>query len=254
MQRDDVLIRRDHDDGVVEISLNRPPVNALRAGSLMALAEMMQEMTVDDTVRAAVISSPFKVFSAGLDLKEAQGFDLAAQHAIVKGLNVGFSALFRFPKPVVVAVNGAAIAGGLFYVLASDFRVAGPGAGFGLAEVRVGADFPAGPFEIARATLAPDILRRLMLSGRPLSASEAAAAGIVDVLETDAASVAGRALRAARELAASPPETYASIKHQIRADALARIDAAIAAGANAPGGGWFGAHTKAAMQRMIDRR
>jgi len=228
MSTENLLIRKDHGDGIVEITLNRPPVNALSAASLMALAETMQSMAADETVRAVVLNSHFKAFSAGLDLKEAQGFNLADQHAIVKGLNVGFPALFSFPKPTVAAIKGAAIAGGLFYVLACDFRVAGPRAKFGLAEVRVGADFPVGPMEIARATLGPNTMRRLMLTGQPFTVTEAAAAGIVDVIEQDEATVLDRALRAARDLASSPPKTYASIKRQIQADAVARIEAAIA--------------------------
>jgi enoyl-CoA hydratase/carnithine racemase len=254
MSKDTLLIRTDHGDGIVEISLNRAPVNALSADSLMALADMMTALAGDETVRAVVLSSPFKVFSAGLDLKEAQGFDLADQHAIVTGLNVGFPALFSFPKPTVAAVKGAAIAGGFFYVLACDFRIAGPRARFGLAEVRVGADFPPGPMEIARATLGPNALRRLMLTGQPINATEAAAMSVVDVIEPDEAAVLDRALRVARDLAASPPEAYARIKRQIHEDAVARIDTAIAAGANTPEGGWFTAGTKAAMQRMIDSR
>jgi len=251
MDGDTWLKRIDHGDGIIELSLNRGPVNALSAEFLMDLARLMGEMATDDTVRGVVLSSPFKVFSAGLDLKEAQDFSLADQQAIVEGLNVGFRALFAFPKPVVLAIKGAAIAGGLFFVLASDFRVAGPRAKFGLAEVRVGADFPVGPLEIARATLGPNALRRLMLTGQPITTAQAAAMGIVDVIEQDEAVVLDRALRAARDLADSPAQTYASVKRQIRQDALDRIDAAIADGANAPEGGWFSSETKAAMQRMI---
>lgn len=241
----------DHGDGMIELGLNRAPVNALSADSLMELADAMAQLAADDAVRAVVFSSKFKVFSAGLDLKEAKDFGVEEQHAIVKGLNVGFYALFAFPKPVVVAINGAAIAGGLFYVLASDFRVAGPRAKFGLAEVRVGVDLPIGPMEIARATLGPNALRRLLLTGQPITASEAAAFGIVDVIEQDEAVVLDRALRAARELASSPPDTYASVKRQIRQDTLDRINAGIADGTNAPEGGWFSVQTKAAMQRML---
>ncbi len=247
----DLFIRTDHGDGIVELSVNRAPVNALSAKLLMDLAELMQEMDRDDAVRGIVLSSPFKVFSAGLDLKEAQNFDLADQHAIVTGLNAGFPALFAFAKPTVVAVKGAAIAGGLFFVLASDYRIAGPRAKFGLAEVRVGADFPVGPLEIARATLDPNTLRRLMLTGRPINAAQALACGLIDQIEEDEGVLLDRAIRAARDMAASPPETYSAVKHQIRGATLTRISDAIAAGANTPEGGWFSDATKAAMKRMI---
>lgn len=247
----DLLIRTDHGDGIAGIALNRAPVNALSPEFLMGFAAMLDELEADPEVRAVVLSSPFKVFSAGLDLKEAQGFDLPAQHAIVEALNVGFLRLFTFAKPSVVAVGGAAIAGGLFYVLASDLRVAGPRAAFGLAEVRVGADFPIGPLEIARATLDPNTLRRLMLTGQPMRAEQALAAGIVDVLVDDTQAVMDRAVTEARALADLPSIAYASVKRQIRQPAVDIIESAMARGANAPEGGWFNDQTRAAMQRMI---
>ena len=246
----DLFTRTDHGEGIVQIGLNRAPVNALSPALLMGFAQMLDQMAADDGVRAVVLTSAFKVFSAGLDLKEAQGFDLAAQHAIVKGLNVGFLAQFAFPKPCVSAVSGAAIAGGLFFVLASDYRVAGPRARFGLAEVRVGADFPVGPLEIARATLGPNDLRRLMLTGQPMAAEAAAVSGLVDQVVAED-QVLSTALQAARDMAASPPGTFASVKRQIRGGVIQTITAAMENGANAPEGGWFSAETIPAMKRMI---
>ncbi|WP_424986692.1 enoyl-CoA hydratase/isomerase family protein [Microbulbifer sp. S227A] len=246
----DHLLRKDRDNGISEIRLRRAPVNALSAEFLMDFAGLIDELVADDTVRGIVIASDFKVFSAGLDLKEAQGFDLAAQNAIVRGLNLGFLALYTCPKPTVAAVNGAAIAGGLFFVLASDARLATPDARFGLAEVRVGVDFPVGPLEIARATLDTNSLRRLMLGGQPINAQQASAAGIIDnIVPPDQLDAAARA--AALGLADSPPNTYASVKRQIRGAVCDRIEHAMAHGGNAPPGGWFNDETVAAMQRMI---
>lgn len=249
MTCDNWLIRTDHGDGVVELALNRAPVNALSAEFLMDLSRTFDAMGADDAVRAIVLTSEFKVFSAGLDLKEAQGFDAAEQDAIVEGLNVGFLSMFACPKPVVVAVGGAAIAGGLFFVLSSDLRVSGPRAKFGLAEVRVGVDFPVGPLEIARATLGPNSLRRLMLTGQPIDAQAAQAAGIIDVLVED--DPTQRALQEARALAGIPAMAYASVKRQIRGTTIERIEQAMREGQTAPEGGWFTDETRAAMQRMI---
>ena len=242
------LTRSDHGEGVIELGLNRPPVNALSAEFLMTFAREMNEVARDPEVKAIVLSSPFKVFSAGLDLKEAQQFNLAQQHAIVEGLNVGFLSLFACPKPTICAVNGAAIAGGLFFVLAADFRVATPHAKLGLAEVRVGASFPVGPMEIARATLDPNTLRRLMLTGQPMDAETAHRVGVIDEIDPD---VLPRAIREAQALARIPPRTYATVKKQIRGDTISCIEQEIAGGANAPEGGWFNEETKAAMKRMI---
>ena len=244
------IIQSEHAGGVVCLTLNNGPVNSLSADGLMQFADRIKALEADDAVRAIVIASPFKVFSAGLNLKQAQGFDLAAQHAIVKGLNEGFLALFECAKPTVVAVNGAAIAGGLFYVLASDFRISGARAAFGLAEVRVGADFPLGPLEIARATLSPNDLRRLMLTGQPMSAEEARIAGIVDRIVPDE-ELLDAALAEAAKLGQIPPLTFASVKRQIRGEAIAKIKEGIAAGANAPEGGWFNDETIPAMRAML---
>lgn len=244
------LIRIDHDDGVVEIRLDRPPVNALSAAFLSDFGQLVDRLGTDEGVRAIVLSSDFKVFSAGLDLKEAQNFDLEDQHGIVKGLNEGFLSLFACPKPTVVAVNGAAIAGGLFFVLASDVRLAAPNARLGLAEVRVGADFPVGPLEIARSMLGPNALRLLMQTGLPVDSAKAESLGVIDeIVPPDA--LRARALTVAADLGQLPPKTYASIKAQIRGETIRRIQSAIDNGANAPDGGWFNDETVPAMKRMI---
>lgn len=244
------LSRTEHENGVTEITLRRAPVNALSAELLMDFADLIADLVSDQSVKSIVISSDYKVFSAGLDLKEAQKFDLDAQHAIVKGLNVGFLALFACPKPTVVAVNGAAIAGGLFFVLASDFRLAAPKARFGLAEVRVGADFPVGPMAIAGATLDSNMLRRLMLTGQPIDAEKALAVGLVDEIVA-AEQLKSAAIAQAAEMAIIPRQTFANVKRQIRGAVCNRIERAMAHGGNTPDGGWFNDETVAAMKRMI---
>jgi enoyl-CoA hydratase/carnithine racemase len=211
----------------------------------------VEDLVSDDTVKAIVLSSDFKVFSAGLNLKEAMEFDLDQQFAIVEALNRDFLRLFPCTKPVVAAVNGAAIAGGLFFVLAADFCVAGPKAQFGLAEVRVGANLPVGPMEIARATIDTNTLRQLLLTGLPLRADRAHQVGMVDVLVEDPDEVLAQAVKQAQMLADLPPLAYANIKRDLRAPAVALIEEGIANGGNRPEGGWFTAETKGAMQKMI---
>jgi enoyl-CoA hydratase/carnithine racemase len=161
-------------------------------------------------------------------------------------LNVAFLRLFACPKPVIVAVNGAAIAGGLFFVLAADHRVASPRATFGLAEVRVGVDFPVAPMEIARAMLAPNDLRRLMMRGQPITVDDALAAGVVDCIVPQDALVAS-ALQDALEFAAIPPAAYSAVKQQIRGEVIAKITAQMAE----PRPAWFTAETRDAMTAML---
>ena len=237
--------RIDHDGGVVQLSLNGKPVNALTPGGLFGLRDCIQELSNDQNVRAIVLSSPLKVFSAGLNLKEARSFDSDQQHAMVCGLNEGFLALYACPKPVICAINGAAIAGGLFFALTADYRISAPKAQFGLAEVRVGVDFPVGPLEIAKATLSTNDARRLMLRGQPVDAEAAQRMGIVDMI-VEAENVLPQALKDAAEFARIPAKAFASIKHQLRGDVIAKIRDAPPATDS-----WFTNETTAAMAKML---
>ncbi len=244
------LIRSGLENGITRVVLNNAPVNALTPEFLMDFADLLDEVRQDTSVKAIILASPFKVFSAGLDLKAAQRFDLADQQAIVAGLNIAFTKLFAFPKPVIAAVDGAAIAGGLFFVLGADYRLATERSSFGLAEVRVGADFPIGPLEIARTMLSANDARRLMQRGRPYTAEAALAAGIVDQIVAGD-DLAKKAEILALEYADIPPKTFAKIKQQLRGGTIDLIEKAMADGANQPTQGWFNEETKAAMRAMI---
>ncbi len=238
---------RQKDEGTIRhLLLDASPVNALRADRLFGLADVIEAAEAADHVRAIVISSALRVFSAGLDLKVARDFDTSDQAAIVEGLNVGFLRLFACPKPVIVAVNGAAIAGGLFFVLGADHRLSSPRATFGLAEVRVGVDFPVGPMEIARAMLAPNDLRRLMMRGQAIRAEDARDAGLIDRIVPEE-NLITEAMQDAAEFAAIPAAAYASVKQQIRGETIERIKTQM----GQPRADWFMPGTREAMTAML---
>lgn len=231
--------------GVLTLTLDAAPVNALTADRLDAFAEVIEGADA----AAIVIASAHRVLSAGLDLKYAQGADVAEGRRIVKGLNRAFLSLYATPRPVVCAAAGAAIAGGLFFVLASDWRVAGEGAKFGLAEVLVGVDFPSGPLGIAQAELGAVEARRLMLPGQPIAAEAAQARGIVDeVVARDQVLVTAQAK--AKALSEIPAAAYARVKAQLRGATTAAIRAAEKAEAAADTA-WIDDEARAAMARML---
>lgn len=246
----DTVLREDLGNGVAVLTLNRPPVNAIIATFLNDFAARLADLEQDPAIRTVVIASSFKVFSAGLDLKQSKDFSVGDQTAIVDAFNSTFARLFGFPKPVVAAVSGAAIAGGLFFVLCADRAVTHKDAKFGLAEVRVGASFPIGPLEVARATLPPSALNRLMLTGQPVSAQRAMESGFIDEVVAESA-IMESAVSAARDLATVPPKTYATIKAQIRGPALAIINNAIANQSDPVRSGWFSDETRSAMKATI---
>ena len=236
--------------GITRLMLHRAPVNALTPAFLDALSGFYDDVATDQSVRAIIVASAQKVLSGGLDLKEAQGFDKADEMEIVRGLNQSFTKLYGLPKPTICAVNGAAIAGGFFFVLGCDYRIGSPRASVGLAEVRVGATLPVGPEEIAKAELPPSDLRKLLLSGQPMRADQALAVGILDEV-VDADKLSERAINVAQSYAALPPKTYAMAKRQLRQETVQRIEIAMKNGANTPKGGWFSDETKPAMKAMV---
>lgn len=246
----DYLTRTDHDGGITQLVLSRPPVNALNPGYLGEIEDRLGEIESGTDVRAVLISSDLPVFSAGMDLKEAQGFTVEEQTAVVDGLNSTFHRLYGITKPVVVAVNRAAIAGGMFFALAADYVVTGKGAKFGLTEVRVGVDFPAGPLEIARAELTPRALKRLMLGGRNLDADAAVGLGFIDeVVEPE--DLMSRAMEVARDYATVPAMAYSRVKMQLRGRVLNNLGEVIASGSDHTRNGWYTEETRDAMKSLL---
>ena len=140
-------------DGIAVVTLANPPINAMDAGLLEQLANLFEGLAADRAVRAAVIAADGPAFSAGLNLKTTPGLDRLGQRRLVDALNDGFGTLYAWPKPLVAAVNGHAIAGGLILALCADWRiVADVPMQISLAEVRVGVTYPVAPLAIARAS------------------------------------------------------------------------------------------------------
>jgi enoyl-CoA hydratase len=132
--------------------------------------------------------------------------------------------LFAFPRPVVAAANGHAIAGGCIIVLAADARLMAEGAGrIGVPELLVGVPFPAAALEVVRFAVPRDKVQSLLYTGRTLPPQEALAAGLVEEVVAPGELLA-RAEEIARQLARIPPPVYRLTKLSLRAEALERID------------------------------
>jgi enoyl-CoA hydratase/carnithine racemase len=236
--------------GITRLMLSRAPVNALTPGFLDALSDFYDSVAIDDSIRAIIIASGQKILSGGLDLKAAQKFDKVDELEIVRGLNQSFTKLYALPKPTICAVNGAAIAGGFFFVLGCDYRIGDTRASVGLAEVRVGATLPVGPSAIAKAELHANDMRKLVLSGQPYSAQQALTAGILDEV-VDNETLMDRTVKMAEQYAALPPKTYANVKKQLRGTVVDAVERAMKEDANIFKDGWFNDETKPAMAAMV---
>ena len=244
------IITEKHNSGVMSLTMNCAPVNALTSDNLMYLYNLLGDLEKDRSVHALVLNSSFKVFSAGINLKDAKDFTSDQQTLMVKGLNFAFSKLFQFPKPVIVAAEGAAIAGGFFFILTSDYRVGGAKSMYGLAEARVGVDFPKPLLEIAKSVLSAADLRRLMQSGNPINSKQALTSGIIDEI-VDTGEAFNRALIVAEDYSNIPKKTYGRIKRQVRGASIDKINELMKNNSGVPVDGWYGDETRAAMDAML---
>jgi enoyl-CoA hydratase len=126
------------EENIAVITLNRPEVlNALNTEVLQELDSALEEIRKDDKIKAVVITGAGRAFSAGADLSEAPTEEEGMRKRIEVGQKV-YDKIEDFEKPVIVAINGFAIAGGLELCLACDIRIASETAQLGLVETNVG--------------------------------------------------------------------------------------------------------------------
>jgi enoyl-CoA hydratase len=163
------------------------------------------------------------VFCAGVDLRRVLAGGPAYVAELIPALHRAFMAVFTCPRPIVAAIDGAAIAGGCIIAAACDRRLTTDGpAPIGTTELVVGVPFPVAPIEImhhAYGHLAGD----LVLRAEPLSVGEAVAAGLVD-RAVPAGTLLDEAITAAARLASLPAQAYALAKRRLRAPAVERIE------------------------------
>jgi len=172
--------------GIGTIRLNRPPVNALNDQLTGELAAAAREAASSDEVRAVIIYGGEKVFAGGADIKimAEAGY---AEMALRSGrLQEAVALVAGIPKPVVAAITGYALGGGLELALAADFRVAGERARLGQPEILLGVIPGAGGTQRLPRLVGPSRAKDLVFSGRMVGAAEALQIGLVDQVVPDA--------------------------------------------------------------------
>jgi enoyl-CoA hydratase len=189
------LVRFERDGHIGIITIDRPEVrNAINGEVSRGIEAAIDEIENDSALWVGILAGSGKVFSAGADLKaavEGRGGDISTKRGGFGGI-----AWRQRDKPIIAAVDGAALAGGCEIVLACDLVVASKAARFGIPEVKRGLIAGAGGlFRLARQ-LPPNIAMELALTGDPIDAATAAGWGIVNILTEP-----GEALAGARQLA-----------------------------------------------------
>jgi len=218
------LVRLAERKGVQVLTLDRPGANAFDEDLVADLRQAFREAVGSPAVVLA--SGLPSIFSAGWDLKALRGFDRRTMEAFVEAYCDLVREIFVFGAPVVAALPGHAIAGGLIVAAAADERFAAEGRGqFGLSEVLLGVPVPRCLLEIFRHVMGARGMERLAATGENLSVERALAAGLVDrVVRPE--DLLERAVERAAVLANLPASAHASIKRRARAATLARFDQA----------------------------
>jgi len=179
-----VLVER-REDGVAIIRIERPPLNALNGELLGQLQRASEELSADPTVKAVVVLGGARAFAAGADISEFGDAEAAAN--VARRFRRAFDALSAIPRPVIAAVNGFALGGGMELALACDLRIAANNARLGQPEILLGIIPGAGGTQRLARLVGPAKAKELCWSGRQLRAEEALALGVVDrVVEAEA--------------------------------------------------------------------
>src|SRR6476646_1588278 len=205
------LERRGH---IAVLTLNRPEArNAISPEVNQAMAGLLDAIETDDELRAVVLTGAGDVFSAGADLKvvaQGRGMDIARG----KG---GFAGVVNrdFPKPIIAAVNGPALAGGFEIVLSCDLVVAADTARFGIPEVKRGLMAAAGGLIRLPKRVPLAIALELAMTGDPIDAPRALQLGLVNrVVAAD--QVVGEAIALAEAIGENSPIAVRNLRRLVR--------------------------------------
>jgi enoyl-CoA hydratase len=172
----DLVLTEQHDNGVVLLRLNNPPMNALSIAVLNALRDAAK--AIGPETKAVVVAGGDKAFAAGADISEFGDQDVA--RTIATAFREAFDAVAAIRRPVIAAIHGYALGGGLELACACDFRMAGETARMGQPEILLGIIPGAGGTQRLTRLIGPARAKDLIFSGRQVRAEEALSIGLVD--------------------------------------------------------------------------
>jgi enoyl-CoA hydratase/carnithine racemase len=208
------------EENVAVLTIDRPPANFFDQTLLVAIAEA-SDAAAAEGARAIVLRSVGKVFCAGADFGATRHDELDPE-----GLYEQAAQLFRRSLPMVAAVHGAAIGGGVGLALAADFRVASPEARFGVNFAQIGIHHGFGLTVTLPKAVGEQAALDLLLSGRRIDGTEAYRIGLVDRL-APAGQATDVALELAREIAAAAPLAVRAIRATMLDGLATRVVAAM---------------------------
>ena len=219
-----LIVERPSDD-IVVLRINRPQVrNALNLEVRAGLAEKITQYGAEKAVRCLIVTGSDAAFAAGADIGEMAEADPV--EVMSRNVQKYWRAIMDCPKPLIAAVEGYALGGGLELALCADIIIAGEGAKLGLPEVKVGILPGAGGTQKLARLVGRHRAMLLIMTGRVFGAAEALGMGVVSDVAPSGQALQ-RALNVAREIAAMPPISIMQIKEVVNAGLNAPLDTAL---------------------------
>jgi enoyl-CoA hydratase len=210
------------------VTMNRPEAkNALSPSMLMGMADAWVEIDTNDDIRCGILTGAGGTFCAGMDLKAIGGADAEYQSRQKADPDLHWKALLRHydvKKPLIAAVEGWAVAGGTEIMQATDIRVAGAGAVFGVFEAKRGL-FPLGGSTVRlRRQIPYTVAMELLLTAREVPADEALRIGLIGHVVPDGTAL-DKALEIAAVIAQNGPLAVEAIKRSVReTEGMSEVD------------------------------
>ena len=210
-------------DGIVTLSLNQGKVNPLNVDVVKEIFDSLKSIEGDSTVKAVILTGQGKFFSFGFDVPELLTYSRDAFSDFLAKFTNLYSYMFLYPKPIIAALNGHAIAGGCMLALACDHRIIiSEKAKMSLNEIDLGVPIFVGITEILRFCVGSRNATEILYSGTLYSAEEALSLGLVDKITT-VEELTDASIKAASDLGRKPYPAFAGIKSLLRKPILAKI-------------------------------
>jgi enoyl-CoA hydratase/carnithine racemase len=221
---DSLLIERPS-DAIVVFRLNRPQVrNALNLELRARLADEVTRHAADEKIRCLIVTGSDVVFAAGADIGEMA--EAGPVEVMARNLQKYWRTIMDCPKPVIAAIEGFALGGGLELALCADIIVAGEGARLGLPEVKLGILPGGGGTQKLARLVGRQRAMLLLMTGKMFSAAEAFSMGVISEMAPTGQALA-RAIEIAREIAGMPPIAVMQIKEIVNAGQNAPLETAL---------------------------
>ncbi|HNO09359.1 MAG TPA: enoyl-CoA hydratase/isomerase family protein [bacterium] len=207
-------------DGIAILQMQHGKANALDIEFCHALAHAVDNLRHVE-VHGLILTGTGTMFSAGVDLPRLIKSGPEYIPEFLAALHHTFETLFTFPKPMIAAINGHAIAGGCVLAACADYRIMAGGR-IGVSELRVGVPFPVSALEIMRSVVPQKFLSEVLYDAKNYTPDEAKTVGLIDAI-IGSNELMSEALKKVKAWSAIPATAFAITKRQLQAPYLDRI-------------------------------